>query len=225
MTYIEKFEEIKKALADVETKKLDKDFAIEAEMTDEDCGGIFYIANINNAFAIEPYNYYDHTSKIIGNAKDILSALKNKASMTRLKNSGKIFIEGDESDIALVGSAFKSKAKESAKAVSKSVKKSAKKIADGAKKGAAATKEAVKKNAPIVKEEAQILASTVKETAVKNAPAVKAEAKKIASAVKEEVKEKAPAVKAEAKKIASAVKEEVKAAKKANDAKRAAKNK
>lgn len=191
MTFIEKFEEIKKVLSDADEKKFKKNFAIEVNMTDDDCGGIFYIANMDKGFEVEPYNYFDNTSRLVGNAADVMSALKVKANCTKLLKSERIRIEGFESDIAQIHMALK--------------KDTVKKAAKSAVKKASDT---IKGKAPAVKQEAKIIASVIKDEASKKAPAVKEGVKKAAAAVKESAVKNAPAVKEGVKKAASAVREE-----------------
>ena len=71
MTYIEKFDSLKEKFAKVDTKKLSKDFAIQFTMTDEDCNGIFYIANIDGVYSVEPYDYVDNTATVTATAANI----------------------------------------------------------------------------------------------------------------------------------------------------------
>ena len=59
MTFIEKFTELKEKYGAVDESKLSESFAIQVEMTDEDCGGKFYVAYVNGVFAVEPYDYHD----------------------------------------------------------------------------------------------------------------------------------------------------------------------
>ena len=46
MTFIEQFENIKKKMSKLDTSSLPHDLAMQVNLTDEDCGGIFYVANI-----------------------------------------------------------------------------------------------------------------------------------------------------------------------------------
>ena len=56
MTYYEQFETLKKKILNVDETKLNKSFATQVNMTDEDCNGSFYIANMDGVFAVEPYD-------------------------------------------------------------------------------------------------------------------------------------------------------------------------
>ena len=76
MTFQEKFDEIKNAYYPrVDLKKLTRDFAIQVTMSDEDCGGTFYIAYINGIFAIEPYDYHDNTAMVDALSADLAAVL------------------------------------------------------------------------------------------------------------------------------------------------------
>lgn len=71
MTFEKKFASLKTKFDKADTKKLPDDFAIQLSMTDEDCGGTFYIANKNGAFSVEPYDYKDNNAAVTGAAAAI----------------------------------------------------------------------------------------------------------------------------------------------------------
>ena len=50
MTFEKKFAEFKKELEKRNASELPTDLAMQVTMTDEDCGGTFYIANIDGNF-------------------------------------------------------------------------------------------------------------------------------------------------------------------------------
>lgn len=68
MTFEKKFSTLKTKFNKVDVKKLENDFAIQLTMTDEDCGGTFYISFINGSFSVEPYDYVDNNAAITGTA-------------------------------------------------------------------------------------------------------------------------------------------------------------
>mgnify|MGYP004722462667 CR=1 FL=1 len=94
MTFIEKFEEIKKKIGTPDLSKLTESFAVQVNMTDADCGGAFYIAYIGGNLAIEPYDYHDHTAMIYAKSKDLIDALTGKMDMLAAVMSGKIEAHG-----------------------------------------------------------------------------------------------------------------------------------
>lgn len=95
MTFIEQFENIKKKMSKLDTSSLPHDLAIQVNLTDEDCGGIFYVANIGGVFAVEPYDYYDHTVLLTSSAKNFLSIVTGKTDATDAVFRGLISLEGN----------------------------------------------------------------------------------------------------------------------------------
>ena len=95
MTFIEQFENIKKKMSKLDTSSLPHDLAMQVNLTDEDCGGIFYVANIGGVFAVEPYDYYDHTVLLTSSAKNFLSIVTGKTDATDAVFRGLINLEGN----------------------------------------------------------------------------------------------------------------------------------
>ena len=95
MTFIEKFNHLKKKYGKIDEAKLTENFAVQIEMTDEDCGGIFYVAYMNGPFAVEPYDYYDNTASIKVSSKVLESILSCKAEAMAEFFAGNIQVEGD----------------------------------------------------------------------------------------------------------------------------------
>lgn len=95
MTFIEKFSQIKRKYGKIDESKLTENFAVQVEMTDEDCGGIFYIAYMNGPFAIEPYDYYDNTAIVKVSSKVLENILSCKADPMESFSAGEIQVEGD----------------------------------------------------------------------------------------------------------------------------------
>ena len=137
MTFIEKFEEIKKKIGTPDVSKLTESFAVQVNMTDADCGGAFYIAYIGGNLAIEPYDYHDHTAMIYAKSKDLIDTLTGKLDM--LAASGKIEVYGNIDHVTALATLHKPRAKRAA------AKKPAEKKA--AEKKPAAKKAPAKKTA------------------------------------------------------------------------------
>ena len=95
MTFIEKFNQIKKKYGKIDESKLTENFAVQVEMTDEDCGGIFYVAYMNGPFAVEPYDYYDNTAIIKVSSKVLENILSCKTDPMDAFFAGEIKVEGD----------------------------------------------------------------------------------------------------------------------------------
>ncbi len=93
MTFEEKFAEIKK-LANKRVK-LERDFAIEFKMTDEGFGGVFYMANKDGKFSVEPYDYLDRDAVFTANSSVIEGLLLGEISPETAISTGLVEIEGD----------------------------------------------------------------------------------------------------------------------------------
>ncbi len=168
MTYEQAFAKVKKKLEKANTSSFTSDFAIQVNLTDDDCSGIFYVAFIGGNFAVEPYDYVDNNAVIYATADDFINFV-----------SGKIDVDSDK--ISVDGSVDAAK---SLCGIAKTVRKTAAKKATAAKETPVketAAKETVVKETP-AKE------TTVKETAAKAAPAKK-------TAAAEKAAEKATAAK------------------------------
>lgn len=129
MTFIEQFEAIKKKTSKLDPTSLPHDLAMQVNLTDEDCGGTFYIANIGGNFAVEPYDYRDHTVMLTLSAKVFLDIMAGKLDATDALFRGLIELEGNiEHAVALADIAPKKAASKSS-----SSKKTAEKKADSKK--------------------------------------------------------------------------------------------
>ena len=71
MTFEQKFDALKSKFDKADVKSLNGEYAIEFTMTDEDCGGIFYIKVSDKSVDVQPYNYYDNSAAVSGKAADI----------------------------------------------------------------------------------------------------------------------------------------------------------
>ncbi len=137
MIFEKKFQEFKTKFAEADTSKLADSFAMQVNMTDEDCGGIFYIANIDGVFSVEPYDYVDHTSEIIGLSTEIKKVFSSRIGLEKAIAEGKVTVYGNPADVAAVQAVLKKPAKKAEK------KEVAKK--EAAPKKAAEKKSAAKK--------------------------------------------------------------------------------
>lgn len=122
MNFEEKFEKLSKKLLNADTSKFNESFAIQVNMTDEDCGGIFYIANINDVFSVQPYDYHDHTAMLTASADDALKVLTGKLSLDNGIKSGRFTVEGNPEHIRIVAAAFPKPVKKTAPKKTKKTK-------------------------------------------------------------------------------------------------------
>ena len=95
MTFIEKFEQIKKKFGKPDTSRLSEEFAVQVNLTDADCGGTFFVAYQDGAVAIEPYDYHDHTAMVNVKAKDLIDAIGGKLDVVGALMTGEIEVFGN----------------------------------------------------------------------------------------------------------------------------------
>ena len=175
MTFEKKFDSLKKSFAKADTKKFTESFAFQINMTDEDCGGAFYVAFINGNYAVEPYDYVDRTALITGSAADVAKLAKGTVAVT---------VEGNADQVAMFAASFKKPAAKKAatkKAPAKKAEAKVEKKAEPAKKvekkAEPAKKVEAKKVEAKVEAKVEKKAEPAKKPAAKKAPAKKAEKK------------------------------------------------
>ena len=108
MTFTEKFQSLKVAFDKANTKKFDADFAVQLTMTDEDCGGTFYIEYKNGNYSVEPYDYVDNTAVVIAPADAIAKLAKGVVAKD-------LIINGNEENIKALAASLKPAKKPAAK--------------------------------------------------------------------------------------------------------------
>ena len=178
MTFEKKFAEFKKELEKRNASELPTDLAMQVTMTDEDCGGIFYIANIGGNFAVEPYDYVDNTVNIAAAAATLKDLLAGKLDGPDAMFRGLIEVNGNTAHaLAVLGMKKKAAAKKPAAKKTAAKKPAEKKTAT---KKAAAPKKAAEKKAAAPKKAAEKKAAAPKKAAEKKA-APKAAEKKTAT--------------------------------------------
>ncbi len=184
MTFEKKFAEFKKELEKRNASELPTDLAMQVTMTDEDCGGIFYIANIGGNFAVEPYDYVDNTVNIAATAATLKDLLAGKLDGPDAMFRGLVEVNGNiEHALAVLGMKKKAAAKKPAAKKPAAKKTATKKAAapkKAAEKKAAAPKKAAEKKAAAPKKAAEKKAAAPKKAAEKKAAAPKAAEKKAA---------------------------------------------
>lgn len=92
MTFIEKFDYLKKkyaSKADI-SKFTDSFIAAQITMSDEDCGGTFYCAFINGVLNVEPYDYHDNTVAVIVNSQLLENCIAGKADPVKEYLDGRL---------------------------------------------------------------------------------------------------------------------------------------
>ena len=107
MIFEKKFQEFKEKFSTADTSKLTESFAMQVNMTDEDCGGIFYIAYIDGVFCVEPYDYVDRSSEIIGLSTEIKKVFSARIGLAKAIAEGKVAVYGNQDDVFYVQSVLK----------------------------------------------------------------------------------------------------------------------
>lgn len=123
MTFIEKFEEIKK-LGETPVQ-FEKEFAIQIDMTDDDCKGSFYAAFKNGVFSVEPYTYNDRDALMTIKSDVLVKLLQGDIDPVASFLTGKFKIDGSVEavlELTKLCAANKAKKKAEKKAAKKSVK-------------------------------------------------------------------------------------------------------
>lgn len=95
MTFIKKFESIKKKFDGLDASTVENKIAMQVNMVDEDCGGAFYVEAENGVLNVEPYDYNDHTVMLTLKAADIIALVGKKATLDSLTESGDVTVEGN----------------------------------------------------------------------------------------------------------------------------------
>ena len=93
MTFEEKFNEIK--LLANKRVKLERDFALEFQMTDEGFGGVFYMENKDGKFTVEPYDYLDRDATFTASSSVIEGLLLGEIPPETAISEGLVEIDGD----------------------------------------------------------------------------------------------------------------------------------
>ena len=92
MTFIEKFDYLKKKYASKAdaAKFTDEFIAAQITMSDEDCGGTMYAAFIDGVFSFEPYDYHDNTVAVIVSSALLEECIKGKADPVKAYLDGQL---------------------------------------------------------------------------------------------------------------------------------------
>lgn len=97
MTFEKKFETLKKSFVKADLEKLTESFAFQVNMTDEDCGGTFYVAYVDGTLAVEPYDYKDNTAVVTGAADDVAKLAKGTVAVA---------VEGNAAQVEMFAASF-----------------------------------------------------------------------------------------------------------------------
>ena len=100
MTFMQAFEKIKARLENEAKIPSDAgDFAIQVELTNKDCSGIFYIKNSGGTLVAEPYDYYDNDAAISLSYLSFSKLTDGRLNPSEAAEKGVITISGDASKV------------------------------------------------------------------------------------------------------------------------------
>lgn len=179
MSFIERFEEVKKVFKDAKATDIKEHLAIQINLTDADSSGIMYLEVADGNVIVEPYDYVDRDAMFVVTSEDLIAIAKGKLAAEKAMEEGKLVVIGNLEKAALVKS-IKLKAKK-APAKKAPAKKAAPKVEEAPKAEevkAPAKKAPAKKAAPKAEAKVEAKVEAPKAEEVKAEPAKKAPAKK-----------------------------------------------
>ena len=110
MTFEEKFNELKEKYAPgADFTGVDYDLAAEITLTDEGCGGTFYIAWQGGKMTVAPYDYHDATVRIAIGSDLLERLLQGKENAVKAFLRGDLDAEGDPAHALVLIEAMKGK--------------------------------------------------------------------------------------------------------------------
>ena len=109
MNFAERYSEISEKLIKADTSKYSEDFAVQITMNDEDCGGIFFVAYIDGAYRVEPYDYVDNTANISLTADVLNKLVEKKITVEGAVYDGIMNVNGNLNHVIMLFDAFEEK--------------------------------------------------------------------------------------------------------------------
>lgn len=177
MTFEEKYGKISKKLIKADISKFAENFAIQITMDDEDCGGTFFVANIDGAFMVEPYDYVDNTVNINIMSATLEKLIDKKLTVDEAFEADMIAANGNTNHVVMLFDGFEKKVRKAP------AKKAAPKAEEKAGPKKTAKKPAEKKETKKAEPKAEPKKEEVKKEEAKK-PAVKKETAKKATTKK-----------------------------------------
>lgn len=188
MTYMQAFEKIKSKL-DGKAKISGNfpDFAIQVELTNKDCSGIFYLKYDGKNLDVQPYDYVDNTAAIAVSYTSFLKITDGRQTIDDAISKGLLSIEGNR-EVVYALSSIVPKDKPAAEKKPAAAKKTAAKAAEKTDSKASAKKETKPAAVKAAAEKAEPKKAEPQKTAVKKTEAKKPEVKKAVETKKADVK-------------------------------------
>ena len=109
MTFKEKYGKISKKLIKADITKFTENFAIQITMDDEECGGTFFVANIDGVYMVEPYDYVDNTANINIMADTLDKLVDKKITVDEAFEADLIAANGNTNHVVMLFDGFEKK--------------------------------------------------------------------------------------------------------------------
>lgn len=188
MTYMQAFEKIKSKL-DGKAKISGNfpDFAIQVELTNKDCSGIFYLKYDGKNLDIQPYDYVDNTAAIAVSYTSFLKITDGRQTVDDAISKGILSVSGNR-EVVYALSTIVPKDKPAAEKKPAAAKKTTAKAAEKTDSKASAKKETKPAAVKASAEKAEPKKAEPQKTAVKKTEAKKPEVKKAVETKKADVK-------------------------------------
>lgn len=188
MTYMQAFEKIKSKL-DGKAKISGNfpDFAIQVELTNKDCSGIFYLKYDGKNLDIQPYDYVDNTAAIAVSYTSFLKITDGRQTVDDAISKGILSVSGNR-EVVYALSAIVPKDKPAAEKKPAAAKKTAAKAAEKTDSKASAKKETKPAAVKAPAEKSEPKKAEPQKTAAKKTEAKKPEVKKAVETKKADVK-------------------------------------
>lgn len=170
MKFEKAFDSIKQKFNDAEVNNI-SDFALQVTLSDEDCGGTFYVAVQEGVLDVSPYDYKDNNAVLDITKSDFVALITGKKSLQKVVENGAT-LKGDATTVDSIKAMLKKAApakKTAAKATKKTTTKAAAEKTTAAKTTAAKT--TAEKTTAVKTTAAK---TTAAKTTAKAAPAKKA---------------------------------------------------
>ena len=145
MNFEEKYSKLAKKLIKADITKYTENFAIQITMDDEDCGGTFFVAYIDGAFRVEPYDYVDNTVNANVLASTLEKLIDKKVTVDEAFEADAIAVNGNADHIVMLFEGFEKK-------VRKTPAKKADSKAEAKEEKKTVAKKTVKKEEPKAEE-------------------------------------------------------------------------
>ena len=123
MNYVNAFEKIKPEIKKADVNKLAEHFAIQITMTDEDCGGIFYVSFFGEELDVQPFDYVDNTVAIALSYLSLSNLIAGRSKLDNLIATGKVQVSGRAEIVKMLLDAMPEKPKKEKKPAKESKKK------------------------------------------------------------------------------------------------------